>query len=310
MTTNNKFNKSLDKSLEAISEAEVPIFHTDDKFEDTECQCEMCPQKGEAAVAGEPCDCAAPFEPTIVGIVCSKHNDVPTAAEVGWHGRPKPPDPTFHADDEFKSELCECEKCDGGEPCNCEGDMIDSESIGILCQRHFDHWREGGYVSYDDPMAEGMAPMSHDNTLMRKMRKHKTPRSRRHMKGSDRYRLPDPAKKVKARLKRDSRHQNRPEVEEAVSFLKKYGGKPITESDLQGITDRNLFIQAIDFLTAMATGGWVKSENGITNGHFIIEDEAIDLKDGKLLWNKTPLKLDWNWLYSVRELLQKRVSNG
>lgn len=225
---------------------------------------------------------------------------------------PVPEDPQFHADDRFEVEDCECEKCDAiyDEPCTCEGGMIDTETnAGILCQKHYDHWREGGYISYPDPM-EGMAPMSHDNTLMRKIRKHQTPRSRRHMKGSDRYRLPDPAKKVKARLKRDSRHQNRPEVEEAFSFLKKYSGKPITESNLEEIKDRNLFIQAVDFLAAMSLGGWVKSEEGITNGHFILEDEAISLKDGKLLWNNNPLKLDWNWLYSVKELLQKKVSNG
>lgn len=233
---------------------------------------------------------------------------------------PVPEDPQFHVDDQFKDQHCGCEGCEGvpedGEhpgamPCGCEGGEIDTETdAGIMCQKHYERWMDHMASNYPDPMEEGMAPMSHDNTLMRKMRKHKTPRSRRHMKGSDRYRIPDPAKKVKARLKRDSRHQNRPEVEEAFSFLKKYSGKPITESNLDEIKDHNLFMQAVDFLTAMSLGGWVKSEEGITNGHFILEDEAISLKDGKLLWNNNPLKLDWNWLYSVKELLQKKVSNG
>lgn len=227
---------------------------------------------------------------------------------------PLPPDdPQFHVDDDFQEIDCECEKCDAiyDNPCTCEGGMIDSESsAGILCQAHWDRWREGEYVSYPDPMEEGISPLSHDNTLMRKMRKHKTPRSRRHMKGSDRYRMPDPANKVKARLKRDSRHQNRPEVEEAVDFLKKFSGKTITESDLQTIKDRSLFAQAIDFLAAMSLGGWIKTEEGITNGHFIIEDETITLKGDSLLWNNSPLKLDHNWFYSVKELLQKRVQNG
>jgi hypothetical protein len=371
MTTNSKFDKSLNKSLEVISEADFhtddefgqnpeecgcqrcasefldnqgneiacdctgllrdtgaglilcekhfnswvdntkpePTFHTDDQFE--ECGCEVCP---------EICDCEGDLAPTFEGIICQKHRTVPSRAEL-----------QFHTDDEFSSNVCGCEACEGepeadGEhpgamPCGCDGDEIDTEtSAGILCKKHYDSWMDRMSSSYPDPMesiGEGMAPMSHDNTLMRKIRKHKTPRSRRHMKGSNRYRLPDPAKKVKARLKRDSRHQNRPEVEEAFSFLKKYSGKPITESNLEEIKDRNLFIQAVDFLAAMSLGGWVKSEEGITNGHFIIEDETpmnhmigLKIKDGHLTYHNSPLKLDWNWLYSVKELLQKKVSNG
>ena len=222
--------------------------------------------------------------------------------------------PQFHDDDQFQGgDGCECERCEPGDGiygqdtfCGCEGPMIDSESVGILCQRHFDAWREGGDVSWDDPMVEGIAPLSHDNTIARKIRKHQTPRSRRHMDGSDRYRMPDPAKKVKARLKRDSRHQNRPEVEEAVSFLQKHNGKPITEADLQGVQDRDLLSQAVDFLTAMAAGGWSQSNDGITNGNFILEDETVILKDGHLLYNNNPLKLNWEWLHSVKQLLQKR----
>lgn len=290
MMMNSNFDGNVERLLKSISETE---FHSDDQFD--ECPCEVCP---------EICDCEGDAVNTFEGIVCQKHTTAPSSAEL-----------QFHVDDEFKSpDLCGCEKCDG-DLCNCDGPEIDSEVNGILCQKHYDFWREGGYVNHDDPMVEGMAPMSHDNTLMRKMRKHKTPRSRRHMKGSDRYRLPDPAKKVKARLKRDSRHQNRPEVEEAFSFLKKYGGKPITESNLDEIKDRNLFTQTIDFLTAMSLGGWVKSEEGITNGHFIIEEMPLDtvglkVKDGRLMYYDNLLKLDWNWLYSVKELLQKRVSNG
>lgn len=163
-------------------------------------------------------------------------------------------------------------------------------------------------------VTEGLAPLSHDSTIARKIRKHQTPRSRRHMDGSDRYRLPDPAKKVKARLKRDSRHQNRPEVEEAVSFIQKHSGKSITEADLQNVQDRELLSQAVDFLAAMAVGGWSRADQGMTNGHFMIEDETpfdhmVGLKvnnSGILTYHNMPLKLNWEWLHSVKQLLQKR----
>lgn len=170
-------------------------------------------------------------------------------------------------------------------------------------------WYIGDHNYFPNLVAEGLSPLSHDNSIQRKIRKHKTPRARRHMKGSDRYRRTDPVKRVKARLKRDSRHQPKPEVEEAFSFIAKYVGKPITESDLQNIGNIELFADSIDLLSAMAFGGWSKTNDGISNGRYVLENENLDINDGQLIYNKLPLKLNWDWLYSVKQLVDKRISD-
>lgn len=163
-------------------------------------------------------------------------------------------------------------------------------------------WSDGRFF------VEGLSPLSHDNSINRKIRKHRTPRSKRHMQGSDRYRRTDPVKRVKARLKRDSRHQPRPEVEEAFSFITKYVGKPITESDIQNI-NIELFADAIDLLSAMALGGWSKTDDGITNGRFVLENENINItQNGQLTYHNAPLKLNWDWLYSTKQFIDKRLS--
>lgn len=168
-------------------------------------------------------------------------------------------------------------------------------------------WYKGD-EEYQPNLTEGLSPLSHDNSINRKIRKHRTPRSKRHMQGSDRYRRTDPVKRVKARLKRDSRHQPRPEVEEAFSFITKYIGKPITESDIQNV-NIELFADAIDLLSAMALGGWSKTDDGISNGRFVLENENINIaQNGQLTYHNAPLKLNWDWLYATKQFIDKRLS--
>lgn len=165
-------------------------------------------------------------------------------------------------------------------------------------------------AEYDEPMAEGISPLSHDSSPQRAIRKHMTPRSRRHMKGSNRYRRADPAKRVLARLKRVSRHQPKPEVEEAFSTIRKYWDKTVTESELTKISDKQLLLNAVELLTAMAFGGWAISEDGISNGSYVIGCDGFSAVDGQLLYNNKPLKLNWSWLYEFRQLLRNIITNN
>lgn len=162
---------------------------------------------------------------------------------------------------------------------------------------------DGNEYRYQD-IAEGLSPLSHDNSIARKIRKHKTPRSRRHMDGSDRYRVPDPKGKILARIRRASRHQPKPEVEEAYKFISTNMGKMLTEADLKQVTDRNLLISAVETLAAIAYGGWEMCEGGITNGQYILEGEDYGVKGGVVLYKNSPLKLNWDWLYNTRQLLR------
>ena len=157
----------------------------------------------------------------------------------------------------------------------------------------------------EKPVEEGMAPLSHDSSIERRIRKHRTPRSRRHMKGSNLYRRSDPAKRVLARLKRPSRHQPKPEVEETLTWILKH--PTITEADLEKISDKKLFADSVEFLAAMALNGWEKKDGTITNGQYFLESEEMDVKDGKLLFNGAPLSLDWDKLYTMREFLRKHA---
>jgi hypothetical protein len=152
---------------------------------------------------------------------------------------------------------------------------------------------------------EGVAPLSHDSSIQRAVRKHRTPRSKKHMSGSDRYRRPDPMKKIQMRTRRASRHQPKPEIDEAANFLIKNWGKSLTEDDLKAISDRSLLTHAVDALANMAFGGWEESEQGVTNNSYILEGEELSLKDGQLHYKNSPVQLNWDWLYSVRQLLQK-----
>lgn len=156
---------------------------------------------------------------------------------------------------------------------------------------------------------EGIAPLSHDSSPERAIRKHTTPRSRRHMDGSDRYRKNSPVKRVMARLKRTSRHQ--PDVEEAFSFIAKYNGKPVTERDVKDIQNPQLLGEALGVLMAMAMGGWEALEEGVTNGSLEIIDKRFTTNDsGSLLLNNKELKLDFNWIYEARTMLQKNITES
>lgn len=165
---------------------------------------------------------------------------------------------------------------------------------------------DGDIDSNEDSLdiEEGLSPLSHDNSIARKIRKHKTPRSRRHMDGSDRYRTPDPKGKILARIRRVSRHQPKPEIDEAYTFIVANMGKPIAESDIKKINNHALLVDAVEVLTAMALGGWEQCEDGITNGHYLVEGHEYKVVDNAILYKNAPLRLDWDWLYSTRQLLR------
>lgn len=156
---------------------------------------------------------------------------------------------------------------------------------------------------------EGAAPLSHDSSPERAIRKHTTPRSRRHMDGSDRYRKNSPVKKVLSRLKRPSRHQ--PDVEEAFSFISKYGGKKVTESDVKDIKNKTLLADSLALLMAMTMNGWQTVGESVTNGTYEVADNRFTTdKGGYLLVNNKPLPLNFEWLYEARMVLQKNITES
>lgn len=164
-------------------------------------------------------------------------------------------------------------------------------------------------VAQQPVVPEGASPLSHDSSPERAIRKHTTPRSRRHMDGSDRYRKNSPVKKVMARLKRPSRHQ--PDVEEAFNFITKYGGKKVTEDTIKGIKNQALLAESIGLLMAMAMNGWTTLEEGVTNGVYEVVDNRLEAdKAGYLLFNKKAMPFDFNWLYDVRTMLQKSITES
>jgi hypothetical protein len=156
---------------------------------------------------------------------------------------------------------------------------------------------------------EGASPLSHDSSPERAIRKHMSPRARRHMSGSDRYRKNSPVKRVMSRLKRPSRHQ--PDVEEAFSFIVKYGSKKVTEQDLKDIKNQSLLAESLSMLMAMTMNGWETIEEGVTNGEYEIVDNRLTAsKAGYLLLNNKTVPFDFNWLYDVRTMLQKSITES
>ena len=129
------------------------------------------------------------------------------------------------------------------------------------------------------------------------------------MDGSDRYRKNSPVKKVMARLKRPSRHQ--PDVEEAFNFITTYGGKKVTEDVIKGIKNQALLADSIGLLMAMSMNGWQTLEEGVSNGAYEIADNRFEAdKAGNLLFNEKPMPLNFNWLYEVRTMLQKSITES
>ncbi len=194
----------------------------------------------------------------------------------------------------------------------------ETEPEAVAEPGHDDHTQKGTPAEVTPPevakdqgvpvASEGnAAPLSHDDTVQRSLRKHQTPRSRRHLKGSDRYRRGSPIKKVLARVKRDSRHQPKPEVEDAFQLILKNFGKPLTEEQLNNVKDKALLAEAIDLLMAMAFNDWDNVEGGTTNGVYLIEDESFSADSGILLLNDKPLGIQFDWLYSIRQQLRKNI---
>lgn len=166
-------------------------------------------------------------------------------------------------------------------------------------------------VAMSPVVPEGASPLSHDSSPERAIRKHTSPRARRHMQGSDRYRKNSPVKRVMSRLKRASRHQEQPDVEEAFNFILKFGGKQVTEQDLKGIKNQNLLADSLGMLMAMTMNGWETIEEGVTNGEYEIIDERFTANDaGHLMLNEKAVPLDFNWLYDVRTMLQKSITES
>lgn len=164
-------------------------------------------------------------------------------------------------------------------------------------------------VSMSPVMPEGAAPLSHDSSPERAIRKHTSPRARRHMHGSDRYRKNSPAKRVMSRLKRPSRHQ--PDVEEAFDFISKFGGKQVTENDVKNIQNKNLLADSLGLLMAMTMNGWQTVGESVTNGTYeVIDDRFTTDKGGYLLVNNKPLPLNFEWLYEARMVLQKNITES
>lgn len=164
-------------------------------------------------------------------------------------------------------------------------------------------------VAQTPVVPEGIAPLSHDSSPERAMRKHKTPRSRRHMDGSDRYRKVSPARKVLSRLKRPSRHQ--PDVEEAFDFITKMGGKEVTEEAVNAVNNKSLLFDSLGLLMAMTMNGWEVVDESVTNGTYEVVDDRFTIdKTGHLLMNGKRLPLDFNWLYDARMTLQKNITES
>jgi hypothetical protein len=158
------------------------------------------------------------------------------------------------------------------------------------------------------PSEGNAAPLSHDDTVQRALRKHQTPRSRQHMKGSDLYRRGSPVKKVLARVKRDSRHQPKPEVEDAFQFILKNSGKSLTEEQLKAVKDPALLVEVMDFMLAMMFNNWNVVEEGTTNGDYLIEDERFSADDGGvLLYNSKKFNLAFDWIYETRYKLKRVI---
>jgi len=151
---------------------------------------------------------------------------------------------------------------------------------------------------------EGISPLSHDNSISRAIRKHKTPRSRRHMHGSDRYRKSNPTRKVQAHMRRDSRHQPKPESEEVSKFIIDNNGKKVEVESIRNI-DKNLLYESICALLSMSLAKWNKLENGVTDGTTILEHDGLTCENGNLLLNGKKLNLNFDWLYEVKEMIIK-----
>ena len=172
---------------------------------------------------------------------------------------------------------------------------------------HEDHHEpEATEVIPPEDVTEGLSPLSHDSSPERAMRKHQTARSRRHMSGSDRYRIKDPAKKIMSKIKRTGHGQPRPEAHEVLEFIKNYTGKPITEDQISTFKNLQLLVETLNMLYAMACMDWEMTESGITNGQCVIEDDrfAVD-NQGQLLFSGKILPLNFDWIYETRQLAQK-----
>lgn len=200
----------------------------------------------------------------------------------------------------------------------------DTEAGRIVPPGHEDHGPDGSSPEVVPPdmaspvapslaqspvVPEGASPLSHDSSPERAIRKHTSPRSRRHMKGSDRYRKNSPVKRVMSRLKRPSRHQ--PDVEEAFNFILKYGGKKVTEQDINNLKNQQLLAESLGMLMAMTMNDWETLEEGVTNGEYeIVDDRFTADAAGYLLLNNKAVPLDFNWLYDVRTMLQKSITES
>lgn len=191
----------------------------------------------------------------------------------------------------------------------------EADPKAIEASGHADHAEKGTPAEVTPPevakdqgvpiASEGnAAPLSHDDTVQRAIRA--TPRSRQHMKGSDLYRKGSPAKKAQARVRRVSRHQPKPEVEDAFQFIMSNKDKQLTEEQLRTVKDPLLLAEVLDLMLAMTFNNWSPVEaGGVTNGEYVVEDTQFSAENGILSHGGKPLDLPFNWIYDTRSKLKK-----
>lgn len=133
--------------------------------------------------------------------------------------------------------------------------------------------------------------------------------------------LPDPTKRIqtnKNNTKKTTgisyRRSQRPNGRRAVkaesnsiiNIIAENMGQEIP--DISSISNKYDILECVDMLIAMSKNDWYRAGNTITNGTYRFCEGVWSTKDGRLLKNKKPLDLDFEWLYEFHLQLNDAIN--
>lgn len=172
----------------------------------------------------------------------------------------------------------------------------------------------------------GASPLSHDSGIERKLRK--TPAQMKRMDSRDEKlgsSTSDPVKRVEDKIARSGQRRSRrmsrstkrrtDRLEADVeSFLRSNMGCQIDESlsnEIKNFPDKHKLSESINLAIDMTKHGWLEVDNYIEgpNNRRVSGDEW-SCKDGYLLHEDKVVSFDFEWLYSVKELVSESIDKN
>lgn len=149
--------------------------------------------------------------------------------------------------------------------------------------------------------------LSHDSSVERKIRKHRTRRSKHHMKGHKKHKK---TPELRGIVKRRGRN-NKPELDESMMFIITHHGEDCTPECLNEVSDlASLRTIALTMMEMMMKGWKQEGQYFVGPSGTRVHQKGWTINEDKLYTPNGPVDLDDDWLYWVALTTDHKIANS